>query len=142
VERSGKYLGIVLAMTAIFVVPPANSAEPKAALSPMVKRRVDAGVAALHLRGERALANAWTPAKQVAEILCSPYALDQWKKKTPPADRIVLGDNTDQSLTLLADDSVEGDGMARTSDGWTEFRFQCHVNAGLGKVDAFTYQVK
>lgn len=132
--------GVLLGMTIAFATPCfADQATSTAALPPAVKKRVEASIAKLRHPEERALAHEWSPAKQVAETLCSPFALKQWKKMDPTADRMVLGDDGEKSLELEEGGSITGHGQVRHKDGWTSFRFTCTVDARDGSVKSFQH---
>ena len=83
------------------------------------------------------MASGWSNTKKVAELICRPAALSVLKKQTPGVDRVFLGTDDPQTLTLESNSRLTGTGQFRTLQGWTDFTFTCDVNAETGKVTAF-----
>lgn len=102
-------------------------------LSSAQQQRIAKSIASLKYPQERALANAWSPAKKVAEILCKPEALRALRRKDPSIDRVFLGDNTPGSLDLVSNRVLKGKGMARNASGWSDMSFSCRLDPTTGK---------
>lgn len=113
-----------------------NAGEPdlSAAETTVVNRQI----ATLKASGDRRMASGWSNAKKVAELICRPAALPVLKKQTAGVDRVFLGTDDPQTLTLESNSRLTGTGQFRTSQGWTDFTFTCDVNAETGRVTAFT----
>lgn len=135
-NRFAVLLGMTMALALPCFANPSTAAD---ALPPAVKKRVEISIAKLRHPEERKIAHEWPPEKQVAETLCSPFALKQWKKMDPTADRMVLGDDGDTSLELKEGGSIAGHGQVRQKNGWTSFRFTCTVDARDGSVKSFQH---
>jgi hypothetical protein len=112
-----------------------NASEPdlSAAETTVVNRQI----ATLKAPGDRRMASGWSNTKKVAELICRPAALSVLKKQTPGVDRVFLGTDDPQTLTLESNRRLTGSGQFRTLQGWTDFTFTCDVNAETGKVTAF-----
>jgi hypothetical protein len=113
----------------------AKASEPD--LSSAETTVVNRQIATLKAPGDRRMANGWSNAKKVAELICRPAALSVLKKQTPGVDRVFLGTDDPQTLTLESNSRLTGTGQFRTLQGWTDFTFTCDVNAETGKVTAF-----
>ena len=112
-----------------------NASEPD--LSAAESAAVNRQIATLKAPGDRRMASGWSNAKKVAELICRPAALSVLKKQTPGVDRVFLGTDDPQTLTLESNSRLTGTGQFRTLQGWTDFTFACDVNAETGKVTAF-----
>jgi hypothetical protein len=86
---------------------------------------------------DRNVAQGWSNAKKVAEMICRPAALPVLKKQARGADRVFLGTDAPQSLTLESNRRMTGSGQVRTPQGWKDFSFTCNLNPATGKVIAF-----
>ncbi len=126
-----------IAALTVFVamVHTGNASEPD--LSAAETTVVNQQIATLKASGDRRMARGWSNAKKVAELICRPAALPVLKKQTPGVDRVFLGTDDPQTLTLESDSRLTGTGQFRTVQGWTDFTFTCEVNAETGKVTAF-----
>jgi hypothetical protein len=113
----------------------ADHAEP--ALSAAQKTAISRQIATLKSSTDRSTAQSWSNAKQVAELICRPAALPILRKQTRGADRVFLGTNSPESLTLKSNRRLTGDGEVRTPQGWQDFTFTCELNPATGKVTAF-----
>jgi hypothetical protein len=124
----------VLTVLAV-MTPVVYASEPdlSAAETTVVNRQI----ATLKAAGDRHMATGWSNAKKVAELICRPAALSILKKQTPGVDRVFLGTDDPQTLTLESNSRLTGTGQFRTVQGWTDFTFTCDVNAETGKVTAF-----
>ena len=83
------------------------------------------------------MAQDWTNAKKVGEFLCRPAALPILKKQIKGADRVFLGTDAADSLTLVNNGQLTGSGQVRAPQGWQYFTFTCDVNPDTGKVTGF-----
>jgi hypothetical protein len=107
-------------------------------LSKVQQQKIDKAIAALKYPQERALANAWSPAKKVAEILCRPAALRALRRKDASADKVILGDESKDSLRLVSNRLLEGKGSVRNGSGWRDMSFTCELDPATGTVVGFT----
>lgn len=128
--KTQRACAIAAAIVSVTVTVHAQQAE--VTLSAAQQQHIAKAIAALKYPQERALAKAWSPAKQAAEILCKPEALRVLKKKDPSIDRVFLGDNTPGSLHLVSDRLLEGKGMARNTSGWNDMAFTCTLDPATG----------
>src|SRR5487761_618438 len=77
---------------------------------------------------DRHVAEGWSNSKKVAELICRPSALIFLKKQDKTIDRVFLGTDTPESLTLESNSLLKGSGEFRTPHGWQDFAFTCEVN--------------
>jgi hypothetical protein len=128
--------GVAAVLTVIVAMAPAGYAsEPD--LSAAETTAVNQQIATLKARGDRRMAEGWSNTKKVAELICRPAALSVLKKQAPGVDRVFLGTDDPQTLTLESNRRLTGTGEFRTPQGWTDFTFTCDVNTETGKVTAF-----
>lgn len=83
------------------------------------------------------MAQNWTNAKKVAEFICRPAALTSLKKQIIGADRVFLGSDAADSLTLLNNGQLIGSGQVRALQGWQYFTFTCDINPDTGMITRF-----
>jgi hypothetical protein len=114
----------------------ANQTEPP--LSPAETAAVTRQIATLHSSVDRSVANGWSNAKKVAELICRPAALPILKKQIPGTDRVFLGTDDPKTLNLESNAKLTGTGSARAPKGWQDFTFTCEINPETGKVTSFT----
>lgn len=107
------------------------------ALSPAQRSVISRQISSLRSPTDRNVAQGWSNAKKVAEMICRPAALPVLKKQVRGADRVFLGTDAPQSLTLENNRSLTGSGQVRTPQGWKDFSFTCNLNPATGKVIAF-----
>lgn len=107
------------------------------ALSPAQAAIINRKIATLHTSGERNMAQSWTNAKKVGEVICRPAALSVLKKKKPAVDKVFLGTSDPATLSLESDQRLTGSGQFRTPQGWTYFTFTCDLDPKTGKVTGF-----
>jgi hypothetical protein len=118
------------------VVQAADRQEP--ALSAAEQAVVAHQIATLKSSVDRQVANQWSNAKKVAELICRPAALPVLKKQAKGVDRVFLGTDASDSLILESDQRLTGSGTFRTPQGWQDFTFTCDVSPETGKVASFT----
>ncbi|VVE90514.1 hypothetical protein [Pandoraea bronchicola] len=106
-------------------------------VSPAQQRRINAGIAKLRLSEERSIAQGWGAAKQVAEFICRPSAQPAIAEKLKGVDRVFLGTDAADSLTLLKARKLVGVGRARFEGGWRDFSFECLMDPRTAKVEKF-----
>ncbi len=94
-------------------------------------------IATLKSATDRQVAEGWSNAKKVAELICRPAALPILKKQAKGVDRVFLGTDTPESLSLESNQRLTGSGTFRTPQGWQDFTFTCDVNPETGKVTTF-----
>ena len=111
-------------------------AEP--ALSAAEQDAVGHQIGMLRSPVDRQVAHDWSNAKKVAEFICRPAAMPVIRKQAKGVDRVFLGTDSAESLTLESDQRLTGSGTFRTPQGWQDFSFVCDLNAQTGKVMAFT----
>lgn len=120
--------------------PMAPAGEPE--LSPAQNLAIAKSIAGLKTAEERRLANGWSNAKKVAEVICRPAALPALKKQVPNADRVFLGADDPKTLTLVSTRSLTGVGQVRSGSAWRDFTFTCALMPSSGKVAGFTAVLK
>ncbi len=135
--KSGRVnLAVIVVLAAmVTIVPDINAFD--ADLSAAETAAVNRQIATLKASGDRTMAQGWSNTKKVAELLCRPAALPVLKKQTPGVDRVFLGTDDPQTLTLESNQRLTGSGQFRTPKGWTDFTFTCDLNPDTGKVVAF-----
>lgn len=126
---------VLFVMSVSAVAQTSSSGEP--ALSPKQQTIVDRKIAALKSPGDRRVAEDWSNAKKVAEILCRPAALPVLKKQATGVDRVFLGTSDPHTLHLESNRRLTGSGQFRTPKGWREFTFTCELDPETGKVTRF-----
>jgi hypothetical protein len=130
---------IVIIATASMNAAPARQAanQTEPALSPAESAAVTRQVATLHSSVDRSMANGWSNAKKVAELICRPAALPVLKKQIPGTDRVFLGTDDPKTLNLASNAKLTGTGSARNPKGWQDFSFACEIDPETGKVASF-----
>ncbi|HUZ93956.1 MAG TPA: hypothetical protein VMU57_03510 [Edaphobacter sp.] len=122
----------------ITLCSPSNAADhPDPALSPAQSAVISRQIATLRSSTDRNVAQGWSDAKKVAELICRPAALPVLKKQARGADRVFLGTDAPQSLRLESNRRLTGSGQVRTPQGWKNFTFTCNLNPATGKVIDF-----
>jgi hypothetical protein len=122
----------------ITLCPLANAADrPEVTLSSAQSAAISRQIATLKSSTDRNVAQHWSNAKKVAELICRPAALPILKKQTRGADRVFLGTDALQSLTFESNRRLTGSGQVRTPQGWKDFTFTCNLNPTTGKVINF-----
>ena len=134
---------VVLASIWTHAAPPGQAAgqagrQVEPALSPAETAAVTRQIATLHSSVDRNMANRWSNAKKVAELICRPAALPILKKQIPGTDRVFLGTDDPTTLDLESNARLTGTGSARNPKGWQDFTFTCEINPETGKVTSFT----
>jgi hypothetical protein len=89
---------IAALMVFVAMTQAVNASEPE--LSAAETTVVNRQIATLKASGDRRMASGWSNAKKVAELICRPAALSLLKKQTPGVDRVFLGTDDPQTLTL------------------------------------------
>ena len=125
---------VVLSLLAVFATI-ARAEEPS--LSAAETAIFNRQVATLKSAGERKMAQDWSNAKKVGEFICRPAALSILKKQVKGVDKVFLGADTADSLSLLNNGQLTGSGQYRDPQGWQYFTFTCDVNPATGKVTDF-----
>ncbi len=129
---------VMLATTSMNAAPAqqaASQTEPE--LSPAETAAVARQIATLHSSVDRSVANGWSNAKKVAELICRPAALPVLKKQIPGTDRVFLGTDDPKTLNLESNAKLTGTGSARNPKGWQDFTFTCEIDPETGKVTGF-----
>ena len=98
---------------------------------------VNRKIATLHSSADRKVAQSWSNAKKVAEVLCRPVALTTLQRTTSGVDRVFLGTDAPDSLSLESNRRLIGSGQFRTPQGWQDFTFTCELNPETGKATSF-----
>jgi hypothetical protein len=134
-SRRSNLAAIAVLATMATMAPNIHASDPdlSAAETAAVKRQI----ATLKASTDRRMAQGWSNAKKVAELLCRPAALPVLKKQAAGVDRVFLGTDDPQTLTLESNQRLTGTGQFRTPKGWTDFTFTCDLNPDTGKVTAF-----
>ncbi|HMF77044.1 MAG TPA: hypothetical protein VK604_15405 [Bryobacteraceae bacterium] len=110
---------------------------PEPALSAAENAVVARQLATLKGPVDRHMAEGWTNAKKVAEFMCRPAALPILQKREKGVDRVFLGTDAPETLTLAGNRRLTGIGQYRAPKGWQDFTFTCDLNPDTGKVTAF-----
>lgn len=108
----------------------------KDGLSPAEERAIHRAIAKLP-PPDANVAEQWSDAKKVAEVICRPAALRILEPRVAGADRVFLGTDDPESLELIGDSRLRGSGQVRGTDGWREFEFTCEVEPDSAKVRRF-----
>lgn len=124
---------VLMAFTTM--APTLRASEPD--LSAAETKVVNRQIAMLKASTDRRMAQGWSNAKKVAELLCRPAALPVLKKQSTGVDRVFLGTSDPGTLTLESSSRLTGTGQFRTPKGWTDFTFTCDLNPDTAKVIAF-----
>ena len=98
---------------------------------------VNRKIATLKSPVDRHVAEGWSNAKKVAELLCRPAALSALRRQTPGVDRVFLGTDDPHTLNLESNRRLTGSGEFRTDKGWQSFTFACELNLETGRVVSF-----
>lgn len=114
-----------------------TSASKEPELSPSQQAIVNRKIATLKSPVDRHVAEGWSNAKKVAELLCRPTALPVLKKQNAGVDRVFLGTDDPHTLSLESNRRLTGSGEFRTAKGWQDFTFSCELNPATGKVTSF-----
>ncbi len=126
-------IGMLIALEAF--AQTAGREEP--ALSAAEQAVVARQIATLRSATDRQMAEGWSNSKKVAELICRPAALLVLKKQAKGVDKVFLGTDAPETLTLESDQRLTGSGQFRTPTGWHDFTFTCGVNPETGKVTGF-----
>ncbi|MGA8096677.1 MAG: DUF930 domain-containing protein [Steroidobacteraceae bacterium] len=94
-------------------------------------------IATLKSPADRHVAEGWSNAKKVAELLCRPAALSALRRQTPGVDRVFLGTDDPHTLNLESNRRLTGSGEFRTEKGWQNFTFACELDPETGGVVSF-----
>ena len=132
-NRSSK--ATLAALFLLTLAHPLLAADPD--LSAAETAAVNRQIATLKSPVDRHMANGWSNAKKVSELICRPAALAVLKKQTPGVDRVFLGTDDPKTLTLETSSRLTGSGQFRSPQGWTDFTFTCNINPDTAKVTAF-----
>ena len=116
-----------------------DSAPKEPALSAAEQAIVNRQIASLKLPQERQIANEWSNAKKIAELICRPAALPVLERADKSVDKVFLGTDSPESLTLATDGRLTGSGQYRNSKGWQDISFTCEVTPETGKVKSFSW---
>jgi len=112
-------------------------AQDNSPLTDSQRQALDRAIGTLRTPADRNVASQWSDAKKVAEVMCRPLALQELKRTDAKVDRVFLGDDTPQSLTLKGNTVLEGKGQARGRKGWRNFTFTCSLDAETARATAF-----
>lgn len=114
-----------------------TSNQRKPELSGIQLSVVNGKIAALKSPVDRHVAESWSNAKKVSELLCRPAALPVLRKQAPSVDRVFLGTDDPHTLNLESNRRLTGSGEFRTPKGWQDFTFTCELDPETGKVTSF-----
>lgn len=115
----------------------AQSVGERPTLSPTERAIINRKIQSLKSPADRHVAQNWSDAKKVAELICRPAALPVLQKTAPDADKVFLGTDGPKSLSLVSDKLLKGSGEFRTLQGWKDFTFTCEMDPQTGKVVSF-----
>lgn len=112
-------------------------AQDSSPLTDSQRQALDRAIGTLRTPADRNVASRWSDAKKVAEVMCRPLALQELKRTDAKVDRVFLGDDTPQSLSLKGNTVLEGSGQARGRTGWRNFTFACALDAQTARAKSF-----
>ncbi|NSX03495.1 DUF930 domain-containing protein [Cupriavidus gilardii] len=112
-------------------------AQDNSPLNDSQRQALDRAIDTLRTPADRNVASQWSDAKKVAEVMCRPLALQELKRTDAKVDRVFLGDDTPQSLTLKGNTVLEGSGQARSRGGWRNFTFTCALDPETARARSF-----
>jgi hypothetical protein len=131
------YLGAYLVLGIVTAAAQAP-ASTQTTLSPAETAAIAHQIATLHSSADRGVANGWSDAKKVAELICRPVALPALRKQISGADRVFLGTDDPKTLSLESNAKLTGTGSARGAQGWQDFSFTCEIDPATAKPTVFT----
>lgn len=134
--RSNRLHRALLASLVALAASPAF-AQDGSPLTDSQRQALDRAIGTLRTPADRNVASQWSDAKKVAEIMCRPLALQELKRTDAKVDRVFLGDDTPQSLTLKGNTVLEGSGQARGRTGWRNFTFACALDPETARAKSF-----
>ncbi|WP_422648791.1 DUF930 domain-containing protein [Cupriavidus sp. H18C1] len=132
-NRLHRALLAALVATAAYPV----AAQDSSPLTDSQRQALDRAIGTLRTPADRNVASQWSDAKKVAEVMCRPLALQELKRTDAKVDRVFLGDDTPQSLSLNGNTVLEGRGQARGRSGWRNFTFTCALDPQTARATAF-----
>ena len=136
------WLGIAVGVVLFNVAGAQNVADPASkVLSARQKQVIRNEFSKIVSPQERQMAMDWSDAKKVGETMCRPVALRYFKKQYGDADRVFLGNDQSDSLTLESNELLTGEGQVRTGGAWHYFTFSCHLNPRNGQAISFDADV-
>ncbi len=135
-KRMGLTSAVVVLLISLGTIAHAADGQ-ELALSPAEQAVVSRQIATLKSAADRQVAEGWSNAKKVAELICRPAALPVLKKQAKGVDRVFLGTDAPESLSLESNQRLTGSGTFRTPQGWQDFTFTCDVNPETAKVTKF-----
>ena len=127
---AGTLLSLIVSTPTIAQTAPQS--EPQ--LSPSQTAIINRKIATLRTSGERNMAQSWSNANKIGEIICRPAALSTLKKKNSAIDKVFLGTSDPTTLTLESNQRLTGTGQYRIGYNWTDFTFTCNLDSKTGKV--------
>lgn len=136
--RPLRLAAIALVLATVSHWPSLAAAAEAEALSPAQQQAIKRSIAGLRGEADRHIANEWSDAKKVAEVMCRPLALKQLRHDDRSIDRVFLGDDNAASLSLHGNTRLEGRGQARAGNSWKTFTFSCELDPRSGRAKAFT----
>lgn len=134
--RSNRLHRALLAALVATAAYPA-AAQDSSPLTDSQRQALDRAIGTLRTPADRNVASQWSDAKKVAEVMCRPLALQELKRTDAKVDRVFLGDDTPQSLSLNGNTVLEGRGQARGRSGWRNFTFTCALDPQTARATAF-----
>ncbi|KAA6130959.1 DUF930 domain-containing protein [Cupriavidus cauae] len=134
--RSNRLHRALLAALVATAAYPA-AAQDSSPLTDSQRQALDRAIGTLRTPADRNVASQWSDARKVAEVMCRPLALQELKRTDAKVDRVFLGDDTPQSLSLKGNTVLEGNGQARGRSGWRNFTFTCLLDAQTARATAF-----
>jgi hypothetical protein len=130
-------LNLCLAFGLLFGLQETSQASDQPPLSAAQSTVVNRKIAALKSPADRHVAQGWSHAKKVAELLCRPAALPVLRKQAADVDRVFLGTDAANSLNLESNRRLTGTGQFRNPEGWRDFAFTCELDPTTGRVISF-----
>ncbi|PHM74059.1 hypothetical protein Xkoz_01268 [Xenorhabdus kozodoii] len=130
------YLGVISLLFSAF----AQAQVPSQPLSPDQKKYLQQQInKQVTDKSALSIVESWSETKKVAEFICRPFALPIIKKYYKDADKVFLGEVSEESIRLKSPSELVGIGMYRTDDGWHDIKFSCKLDA-TGKAQSFQFE--
>ncbi len=127
----------MLALLAAASVIAQTVSSPDPGLSKAESAIVARQIATLKSPGERHMAQGWSNAKKVAEMICRPAALRSLQHQAAGVDKVFLGTDDPKTLILESNQRLTGTGQYRTPQGWKDISFVCTLDPATGTVSSF-----
>lgn len=91
---------------------------------------------------EKAIVDAWSDGKKLAEFFCTAKGLDEIKKAEKTANRLILtpSESAERALVLEGNHTLSGQATLRLVGEWRDLSFSCTLDPKRGTATRFTYE--